>query len=261
MALRKLHVDGDITLYSTGVIARDADGAVIVRKPVDCSRLGMGTGLAVGSVMGLLGGPLGVVVGAMVGTLAGVVRESWMAGVGLDFIEEADKHLLRGKVALVADIDEEWVTPVDVALGNAGGQVFRRNLTAVAEANLRHDVATIKSEIKALEKEVSRAGVAAGTKLLASLASARKRLQGAIDHANVGAERIRQEADSKVEILKLQLADASEHMQSRINRRVSRITRSSRARRARLSEAWGLAKEALAVRSAPGTEAEVRLWD
>ena len=133
-ALRAPHVAGDITLYATGVLARDAKGVINVKESRDSGPTGTVTGLAVGSLIGLLGGPAGVATGAVAGTAARAVRDFWVAGVGLDFIEAATQHLQPGKVALVAEIEEEWVIPVDLALEAAGGHVFRSTRTEVAEA-------------------------------------------------------------------------------------------------------------------------------
>ena len=79
-ALRKLHAEGDITLYATGVIVKDASGKLSVRESAGQGPVGTGVGLAVGSLIGLLGGPVGVVVGAATGTMLGAVRDFWMAG-------------------------------------------------------------------------------------------------------------------------------------------------------------------------------------
>ena len=92
-ALRKLHAEGDITLYAAGVIVKNANGLVSVKKPMDQGPVGTATGLAVGSLIGLLGGPVGVAIGAVTGTVAGAIRDFWVAGVGLDFIEAASQHL------------------------------------------------------------------------------------------------------------------------------------------------------------------------
>jgi uncharacterized membrane protein len=55
-ALRTLHAAGDITVYATGVLARDAKGVVSVKKSMDAGPTGTVTGLAVGSLIGLLCG-------------------------------------------------------------------------------------------------------------------------------------------------------------------------------------------------------------
>ena len=105
-ALRKLHDEGDITLYAMAVIARDSTGKVSVKEAADRAVSGAGVGLAVGALVGLMAGPAGLAIGAVTGTLAGAIRDFWVAGVDLDFVEEAENMLLPGKVALVAEVDE-----------------------------------------------------------------------------------------------------------------------------------------------------------
>lgn len=39
--------------------------------------------------------------------MAGAVRDVWVAGVGLDFVEEPTRHLLPGKVALLAEVEQD----------------------------------------------------------------------------------------------------------------------------------------------------------
>lgn len=247
IALRTLHAVGDITLYATGVLARDAKGVVSVKKSMDSGPTGAVTGMAVGSVIGLLGGPVGVAIGAVTGTVAGAVRDFWAAGVGLDFIEAATQHLQPGKVALVAEIEEEWVIPVDQALEAAGGQVFRRTRTEVAEAQFNHDIAAFKAEIKELENEASHASGAAKAKLLGKLDAAKADLDGAVHRAQKRVELLKQEADAKAESLKLQLSQAKGDVRARIEDRMKRVKSAYHARGAKLSQAWNLTKEALAV--------------
>jgi uncharacterized membrane protein len=244
-ALRALHAAGDITLYATGVLARDAKGVVSVKKSVDASPTGTVTGLAVGSLIGLIGGPVGVAIGAMTGAVAGAVRDFWVAGVGLDFIDEATQHLLPGKVALVAEIDEEWVIPVDLALAAAGGQVFRRARTEVTEAQFDHDIAAFKSEIKELDDEAMHASGAAKTQLQAKVAATKKSLDGAVHRAQQRGDALKQEADAKAESLKLQLSQATGEAKTRIEDRMKHVKSAYHARSAKLAKAWGLAKEAL----------------
>ena len=246
-ALHTLHAEGEITLYASGVIAKDAKGAISVRKSIDQSPIGAATGLAVGSLIGLLGGPVGVAVGAMTGTVVGAIRDFWVAGVGLDFIEEAEKNLQPGKVALVAEIEEEWVIPVDTALEAAGGEVFRRTRSELAEAQLDHDIAACKAEIKELESEASHASGLAKTKLQTSLAEAKASLEAAVDRARQRVDTLKQEADAKTESLEAQLRHAKGEVKSRIEDRVKRVNSGYHARGAKLSQAWALTKEALAV--------------
>jgi len=246
-ALRKLHADGDITLYATGVLVKDAMGKVSVKKPMDPGLIGTGTGLAVGSLIGLLGGTAGLAVGAATGAMVGAVRDYWTAGVGIDFIEEAAKHLQPGNVALVAEIEEEWIVPVDAALEAAGGRVFRRARTEAVEAQFDHDITAFKAEIKELESEASRATGAAKTKLQAKLATAKSSLDGAMHRAKQRVESLEHESDAKAESLKLQLSQVQGDFKARIEDRMKRVKSAYHARGAKLSHAWDLTKEALTV--------------
>jgi uncharacterized membrane protein len=246
-ALRSLHTAGDITLYATGVVARDAQGALSVRKSVDTGPSSTLTGLAVGSLIGLLGGPAGVALGAATGTVAGAVRDFWLAGVGLDFIEAATRHLQPGKVALVAEVEEEWVIPVDSALDAVGGQVFRRTRADVAEAQFDHDITAFQAEIEELESEAAQAGGAAKTRIQARLATTKASLDAAVHRGRQHLDALGKEADAKAESMKLQLGAAEGDVRLRIENRMKRVKGAYHARGAKLARAWSLAKEAVAA--------------
>jgi uncharacterized membrane protein len=244
-ALRTLHAAGDITLYATSVLVRDANGVVSIKQAMDAGPIGTVTGLAVGSLIGLLGGPVGVAVGAVAGTVVGAVRDFWVAGVGLDFIEEADQHLQPGKVALVAEVEEEWVIPVDSALEAAGGHVLRRNRTEVVEAQFDHDIAAFKSEIKELEAEAAHTSGTAQAKLQAKLAAAQANLDGAVHRTQQRVDALKHEAQAKAEALKLQLSQAEGDVKDRIEERMKHVKNAYHARGAKLAQAWSLTKDAL----------------
>jgi uncharacterized membrane protein len=244
-ALRSLHAAGDITLYATGVLAREPQGGVTVKKSMDAGPIGTATGLAVGSLIGLLGGPAGVAVGAVTGTVVGAVRDFWAAGVGLDFVEQAERHLQPGKVALLAEIEEEWIIPVDAALEAAGGHVYRRARSEVAEAQFDHDIAAFKAEIKELEAEASQAGGAAKDKLQTEVGAVKARLDGALHGARQRVDTLKHEADAKAESLEQQLRQASGDVKARIEDRIKRVKSAYHARGAKLSLAWSLTKQAL----------------
>lgn len=65
--------------------------------------------------------------------------------------------MLPGKAAVVAEVWEEWVLPVDVRMAAAGGMVFRRKRVEIADAQIERDIETLRAEDAALEDELSRA--------------------------------------------------------------------------------------------------------
>jgi uncharacterized membrane protein len=246
-ALRRLHTEGDITLYGTGVIAKDLAGTVSIKSPLEHDPVGVGVGLAVGGLIGLLGGPVGVLVGASTGAVAGTLRDYWVAGVGLDFIEEVERHMLLGKVALIAEVEEEWVTPVDVAMKAAGGVVFRRARSDAVEAQHGQDIAAFNSEIKELEAESAHATELVRQRLGEKLQSARASLDAAVLRAQQQVEALKNEAGAKADSLQAQMDGAREDVHDRLESRVKRVKSGYHARGAKLSQAWTLTKEALAV--------------
>ena len=246
-ALRQLHADGDITLYATSVVAKDADGLCVVRQEASAGPVGTAVGLAVGSLVGLLAGPVGLVAGAVTGGVVGAVRDLWVTGVGLDFVEAADRLLARGKVALVAEVEEEWVVPLDTAMATAGGTVLRRSRGEVAESQFDHDLVAFKAEIRQLESEASHATGAVKTRLHRSVADARAGMSDAGRRARTHLKSMGDEADAKTAAPEAQLEQAQRSVHARIEERVRRVKASFRSRGTKLSAAWGLTKEALAA--------------
>src|SRR5574341_1042540 len=118
-ALKELHGNGDITLYETAVIAKDSSGAVSVRQTPP-EGLGTAVGALTGGLVGLLGGPVGAAIGVSAGGLTGLIFDLGKAGVDIGFADEVSKNLAAGKVAVIAEVEESWETPVDTKLGKLG---------------------------------------------------------------------------------------------------------------------------------------------
>jgi len=114
---------GQHHLYSSAVNCQDA--AVGERKQMaEPEPLGTGLGLVTGSLIGLLGGPVGVAIGAGAGTLGGMLHDFAKVGVGEDFLDEVAHEMTPGKIAVLAEVQEEWVMPLDTRMEAAGGVVI-----------------------------------------------------------------------------------------------------------------------------------------
>jgi uncharacterized membrane protein len=94
-------------VYATRVVAKNPDGTAVVKEGADSGPLGTLTGTAAGSLVGLLGGPVGVAVGAAGGSLIGAIADFDNVRVGSDFLSDVAETLTPGKVAVVAEVDEE----------------------------------------------------------------------------------------------------------------------------------------------------------
>ena len=155
-ALKDLHRDGDITVYATAVITKDANGVAAVKESNDRGPVGAAVGVVGGALVGLLAGPVGAAVGAYVGGIGGLAYDLFTVGVGSDFIGEASAQLTPGKSAVVADIDETWVTPVETRIGDLGGVTFRKVPDEVIDEQMTREATQAKAEIEGLRAEVRR---------------------------------------------------------------------------------------------------------
>ena len=127
-ALLQLDAEGSISVYAYAVLAKHADGSTTIKQGDDPGPLGTLVGTSLGSLIGLLGGPVGLAVGAATGLAVGSAADLHNARIGLDFIDDVSKVLLPNKVAVVAEIEEDWTTPVDTRMELIGGMIFRRAL-------------------------------------------------------------------------------------------------------------------------------------
>lgn len=245
--LTELHAEGSLTLYATAVIAKDARGVVSVKQAADEGPLGTALGFATGSLIGLLGGPVGLAIGATVGTIGGSVYDIAQLGVGEDFLAEVSQYLSPGKVAVVAEIDEEWVTPLDTRMEQLGGIVFRRARGEFIDAQIEREIAADKAEIASLKAEYNQAMGEAKAKLKTKLDAAETRFQARRDLFNERIEAIKREGDAKIKSLQEQAAKAKGEMKAKLEKRIAEERADHQARVAKLSQAWQLVKEAAAI--------------
>ena len=155
-ALVELEREGSVTVYADAVVVKHADGSVTVKQTEDVGPLGTLAGTAVGGLVGLLGGPVGLAVGATSGMALGAVYDVDAARVGWDFVDDVSKSLMPNKVALVAEIDEEWTTPLDTRMEAIGGTVFRRALWLVEEQAWREEIDAMKADVAQMKSEIAK---------------------------------------------------------------------------------------------------------
>lgn len=155
-ALRQLEKEGSISIYAGAVLVKNPDGTVTVKQLED-GPVGTLVGTAVGGLVGLLGGPLAAAVGGLSGMTLGAIYDIDTARVGEDFVNEVSTFLTPGKVAIVAEIEEDWTTPVDAKMEALGGIVFRRALWEVQERLEEKDTAAMKADLAQFKSEIVKA--------------------------------------------------------------------------------------------------------
>ncbi len=249
-ALKELHKDGDITLYATTVLTKDAGGNVAVKQAAAEGPAGTAVGLFTGGLIGLLGGPAGLPIGAAIGGLTGLLFDLDKSGISVKFVDDVAKVLLPGKAAVVADIDESWTTPVDARLHKHGAIVFRRLRSEVVEDQLNREAAAFRADLKALGDEMKQAGAENKASIQKDIDAVTKQLKATQDLAKARLAETKAEMEAKLKALEDQAKSAHGRGRARIEKRIGDVKADFAARSKKLNQAWDLTKEALSPQAA-----------
>ena len=242
-ALKELHHDGDITLYASSVVAKDGEGTVSVRQEADRGPIGTLVGIVTGGLVGVLGGPVGIAVGAYIGGAGGLLLDLFSAGMGMDFVDEASAALTPGKAAVVADIDETWVTPVDTRLGALGGNTYRRYTGEAVDEQLARETEATRAELQRLWAEVRAATGQAKAKVESAIERQQHKLEALVARIDKALEQQEAEFQARLATLQEQRTQTQEQQRQRIDARIAELKASHQERKAKLAEARRLAKE------------------
>ncbi|HTP30475.1 MAG TPA: DUF1269 domain-containing protein [Anaeromyxobacteraceae bacterium] len=219
--LRQLDKEGSIAVYAGAVLAKGADGKISVKQGDEGGPWGTLTGTAVGSLIGLLGGPVGFAIGAASGALLGAIPDLENARVGDDFLDDVAKALTPARVAVVAEIDEEWTAPVDAQMEALGGEIFRRGLSEVVEKQHEREIAAMKADIAQLKAEHAAAKAERKAKLQARIDTLNARLQQRGDMAKAQRQAIQREVAERVDALKKKVAAATREVRATQEKRLA----------------------------------------
>lgn len=154
-SLWNLDATGDITVHGAAVIHRDKFGHVdVATKDTDPgvrTIVGAGLGALIGALAGPVGSAIGIAGAASIaaGTAAGIgAAAGGTAGLTADMIKSGEHEeaafesgfvMKPGQAAVIAEVSEDWTTPVDTSAQSRGGKVYRRAKSAVRDSSLFGD--------------------------------------------------------------------------------------------------------------------------
>jgi uncharacterized membrane protein len=201
-----LENEGSIVIYASALIAKNADGTATVKESDGPGPKGPLVGTVMGSVIGLLGGPTGFAIGAAVGVVAGTVMDLENARIGEDFIDDVSKELKPNRFAVVAEIQEDWTTPVDDRMEAIGGIVFRRTLSEVRHTIDDEAIAAMKADRAQMMAEHAKASADRKAKLQEKINQLDSKIEARLKKAKERRQAEEVRAKAKVEILKTKAA-------------------------------------------------------
>ncbi|HUJ15451.1 MAG TPA: DUF1269 domain-containing protein [Thermoanaerobaculia bacterium] len=219
-ALQRLDGEGSITLYANAVVTKSADGTVAVKDVNEPGPLGTVLGTTVGGLVALLGGPAAALVGATSGLAIGSAFDLDSVRVGEDFIEDVSKALAPKKAALIAEIDEEWTTPLDTRMEEIGGTVFRRALSEVQQRSDDEEIAAMKADVDQMKAEAAKANADRKAKLQQKVSLLETKIQIQKQKAKDKNEAFKKQQAAKKQILKKNAAAAGKALRNLANTQV-----------------------------------------
>ena len=200
-ALSDLNKEGSIDVFAAAVLQKDAHGWVATKKVISDFPIQTLAGTAMGGLIGLLGGPAGVAVGSAAGVMAGLLGDMYTANVDEEFLTEVSTALTPGKWAVIAEVDEDWVTPVDTRMEALGGVVHRTLKSSFEHDQWSQAAADGRTELDQLKAEERDARADRKAKLQAQIERLSKRVEAKLDRAKARSRQAEEEFQAKVAAL------------------------------------------------------------
>ena len=228
--LWELDSDGEISVHEVQILTKEAGGPVHVIDDTEHMTFpAVAGGTAVGALIGLLGGPAGVIFGATAGATIGVIGSAWeeAAELGLteEFVNDVTAALTPGKFAVVADISEEQMTPLDTKMEQAGGVVFRRTRSQVKTTQEDRDAASHRAEMEQLKVERAKAKSGRLAKIDARIDHLRKKLEAALERKRVKMQLRQQQREARIRALQTKADQAQGEVRRRRESRIDELRR------------------------------------
>ncbi len=222
-ALSALDQEGSIDVNLLAVIKKNADGTVSRERVDDEFPAWTLGGTALGSLIGALGGPVGFAIGMSAGALAGVIGDLHTSGVDEDFLSDVSTALIAGKFAVVADVDEEWVTPLDTRMEALGGVMFRTIKSEAEDQRRAREVAARRAELDQLKAEHAKARSDRKGKLQAQIDQLRARLEKKIEQNAARSKQAEEQVQAKVAALQKKADQEKGDAKAAIEARITRL--------------------------------------
>ena len=236
-AMKDLQAEGSLMLYGMAVVTKAADGKLAVKETAEKGPLGTAVGLVTGGLVGLLGGPSAAATGVAGGALIGSWSDLFDLGVGRDFLDKVARELTPGKTAVVAEVEEDGVTPLDTRVEAIGGTVLRQGRADFEHQQIKQEVNASKAELAELQAEYRQAGEEHKAELKARIDEARAKMRSRAAQAKEKRDRLQQETDAKIKALQEQRVRARADDKAKYEQRIAKLRADYERRAGKLVQA------------------------
>lgn len=250
-ALRELHT---VTLYAGALIAKDPNGKIVIKQSVVKRRAATLSGLLMDSLMGLFG-PAAIAIDTGSGALIGAAIDAAKRGITMEFVQAIENELASGKIGIIAEIDEEWVTPIDIRMEPLGATVFRQTRTQVEDAFFEKEIEAQRAELAILESEKAakaktneeQKAAETDARLQAKIEATRHKIQEKENQLAEQIQCVRQEGEERIALLQDEKITADEESKVQLDQRLKDIRAEYQLRAKKLREALERSRKAPAA--------------
>jgi len=219
----ELNAEASIDVAMLCVIKKEPDGKISTKEVDDGFPIRALAGTALGALVGFIAGGVGAAIGAATGLLAGLIDDLYSAGVDGDFVSEVATALTAGKCAVVAEVDEEWVTPLDTRMEALGGVVYRTLKSTAKQERRKRDIAGAKVLLSQLKIEIEQARADRKAKLQAQIDSLNKLIDAKLGRAQARAKQATREFHAKIHALRQKAEKHHGEAKAAVEARVAKL--------------------------------------
>jgi len=240
-AMSEVHTN---VLYAGAIIAQDPNGKVVVRQSIVDRPASTLAGLLLGNLVGLLG-PAAVAIDSGSGALLGAAIDAAKAGITPEFLQTIQKELATGKTGVIAEMDEEWESAIDIRMEPLGGTVFRQTKMQLEDAFVEKEIEAHQAELARLESEKKANAKMAekqesaerNARLQAKIATTKRQIEEKENRLADRIRSVREEGEEKIALLQGQMTTANDEAKVQIDQRLKDIRAEYRMRAKKLRQA------------------------
>jgi paraquat-inducible protein B len=179
--------------------------------------------------------------------MVGALSDIYNSGVSVDFVNSVSEKLTPGKTAVIAEVAEDWVTPLDTRMEAIGGIVMREWRSDFEDEQIEREVNARKAELAKLKEEFANAAEGRKAKLKAQMDAAQTKLSAVAKRAQGRIDQLQQQAQAEIKGMQDQATKANRDTKAKIDRQIAEAQAEYKRRSDKLKQAWELTKQALAA--------------
>lgn len=152
----------------------------------------------------------------------------------------------RRQFVVLAEVQEEWTTPIDTRLQPLGGKVICESRAAYVEDLVHQSVDADKAQLEEFKTKVASAKTERMESALEKeIQSTAEKLRRKADKAQKRLDHRKEELDAKIKRLEEQASQAKPETKSRIEQRTAELRKDFDERLGKLRRAYEMTQEAL----------------